>query len=94
VKELGHEVVVVEPGRPKAIGAARIEHGKLNAGILAELCQTRLHLDPAGRPIAGTYRASRTGIWRLMTLPTAPWPVLTAPEQITDKRGRVPASPN
>ena len=40
--ELGHEVVVVDPGRTKAIGAARIKHDKLDARILAELCQTGL----------------------------------------------------
>lgn len=42
LKELGHEVVVVDPGRTKAIGAARIKHDKLDARILAELCQTGL----------------------------------------------------
>jgi len=40
--ELGHEVVVVDPGRTKAIGAARIKHDKLDARILAELCQAGL----------------------------------------------------
>jgi transposase len=42
LRELGHEVVVVDPGRTKAIGAARIKHDKLDARILAELCQTGL----------------------------------------------------
>ena len=42
LKELGHEVIVVDPGRTKAIGAARIKHDKLDARILAELCQTGL----------------------------------------------------
>jgi transposase len=42
LKKLGHEVVVVDPGRTKAIGAARIKHDKLDARILAELCQTGL----------------------------------------------------
>ena len=37
VEELGHEVVVVDPGRTKAIGAARIKHDKLDARVLAEL---------------------------------------------------------
>jgi transposase len=40
--ELGHDVVVVDPGQTKAIGAARIKHDKLDARILAELCQTGL----------------------------------------------------
>lgn len=40
--ELGHEVIVVDPGRTKAIGAARIKHDKLDARILAELCQSGL----------------------------------------------------
>ena len=42
LKDLGHEVVVVDPGRTKAIGAASIKHDKLDARILAELCQTGL----------------------------------------------------
>jgi transposase len=42
LRELGHEVVVVDPGRTKAIGAARIKHDKLDARILAEFCQTGL----------------------------------------------------
>jgi transposase len=42
LKELGHEVVVVDPGRTRAIGAARIKHDKLDARILAELCQAGL----------------------------------------------------
>jgi len=42
LKELGHELVVVDPGRTKAIGSARIKHDKLDARILAELCQTGL----------------------------------------------------
>jgi transposase len=42
LKEMGHEVVVVDPGRTKAIGAGRIKHDKLDARVLAELCQTGL----------------------------------------------------
>jgi transposase len=42
LKELGHEVVVVDPGRTRAIGTARIKHDKLDARILAELCQAGL----------------------------------------------------
>ena len=42
LNEFGHEVVVVDPGRTKAIGAARIKHDKLDARVLAELCQTGL----------------------------------------------------
>lgn len=34
----GHEAVVVDPGRTKAIGAAKIKHDKLDARILAQLC--------------------------------------------------------
>jgi transposase len=42
LKEMGHDVVVVDPGRTKAIGAGRIKHDKLDARVLAELCQTGL----------------------------------------------------
>jgi transposase len=42
LNEFGHEVVVVDPGGTKAIGAARIKHDKLDARVLAELCQTGL----------------------------------------------------
>jgi len=42
LEELGHEVIVVDPGRTKAIGAARIKHDKLDAKILAELCAAGL----------------------------------------------------
>lgn len=42
LKELGHEVVVVDPNRTKAIGAARIKHDRLDARILAELCHAGL----------------------------------------------------
>ena len=38
LEEMEHEVVVVDPGRTRAIGAARIKHDKLDAKILAELC--------------------------------------------------------
>jgi transposase len=38
LEELGHDVTVVDPGKTKAIGAARIKHDKLDAKILAELC--------------------------------------------------------
>ena len=42
LEELGHEAVVVDPGKTKAIGAARIKHDKLDAKILAELCAADL----------------------------------------------------
>lgn len=42
LEELRHEVIVVDPGRTKAIGAARIKHDKLDARILAELCAAGL----------------------------------------------------
>jgi transposase len=38
LRELGHEPVVVDPGRTKAIGAALIKHDKLDARVLATLC--------------------------------------------------------
>lgn len=38
LRDLGHEPVVVDPGRTKAIGAAFIKHDKLDARILATLC--------------------------------------------------------
>lgn len=42
LKAMGHVPIVVDPGRTKAIGAARIKHDKLDARILAELCQANL----------------------------------------------------
>jgi transposase len=38
LRELGHDPVVVDPGRTKAIGAALIKHDKLDARVLASLC--------------------------------------------------------
>jgi len=38
LREIGHDPVVVDPGRTKAIGAAFIKHDKLDARILATLC--------------------------------------------------------
>lgn len=42
LRRLGHQAVVVDPGRTKAIGAARIKHDRLDARILAELGQADL----------------------------------------------------
>ncbi len=42
LEEMEHEVIVVDPGRTKAIGAARIKHDKLDARVLAELCAADL----------------------------------------------------
>jgi len=42
LEEFGHEVIVVNPGRTKAIGAARIKHDRLDARVLAELCCANL----------------------------------------------------
>ena len=42
LEEMGHDVVVVDPGRTKAIGAASIKHDKLDAQVLAELCAADL----------------------------------------------------
>ncbi len=36
--DMGHELIVVDPGRTKAIGSALIKHDKLDAKILAILC--------------------------------------------------------
>lgn len=38
LRELGHEPIVVDPGRTKAIGAVLIKHDKLDARVLATLC--------------------------------------------------------
>lgn len=38
LREIGHEPVVVDPGRTKAIGAALIKHDRLDARVLATLC--------------------------------------------------------
>jgi len=37
LRSIGHEAVVVDPGRTKAIGAAMIKHDKLDARVLATL---------------------------------------------------------
>ena len=42
LRRLGHRPIVVDPGKTKAIGAARIKHDKLDAKVLAELCQADL----------------------------------------------------
>ena len=42
LRAMGHEPIVVDPGKTKAIGAARIKHDKLDARVLAELCQADL----------------------------------------------------
>ena len=39
---LGHEVYVVDPGRTKAIGATLIKNDKLDARVLAVICQANL----------------------------------------------------
>jgi transposase len=48
LRRLGHRPVVVDPGKTKAIGASRIKHDKLDARVLAELCQANLlaEVDP------------------------------------------------
>jgi transposase len=42
LRELGHTVVVVDPGRTKAIGAGMIKNDRLDARVLAALCQADL----------------------------------------------------
>ena len=42
LEELGHEVIVVDPNRTKAIGSGGIKHDKLDARVLAELCAVDL----------------------------------------------------
>jgi len=42
LEKLGHKVFVVDPGKTKAIAAARIKHDRLDAKILATLCQADL----------------------------------------------------
>jgi transposase len=42
LRDLGHEPVVVDPGRTKAIGATKIKHDKLDARVLAQLCAVGL----------------------------------------------------
>ena len=49
LETLGHEVVVVDPGRTKAIGASLIKHDKLDARVLAILNQASL-LATVSRP--------------------------------------------
>jgi transposase len=38
LQQIGHSPVVTDPGRTKAIGAAKIKHDKLDARVLAMLC--------------------------------------------------------
>lgn len=38
LRDIGHQPIVVDPGRTKAIGSAFIKHDKLDARILATLC--------------------------------------------------------
>ena len=45
----GHIPIVVDPGRTKAIGAAKIKHDKLDARVLAQLCAADI-LAPVDRP--------------------------------------------
>jgi transposase len=42
LRELGHKVVVVDPGKTKAIGAGMIKNDRLDARVLATLCQADL----------------------------------------------------
>ncbi len=42
LREFGHVPIIVDPGRTKAIGSAKIKHDKLDARILAELCAADL----------------------------------------------------
>jgi transposase len=42
LEENGHEVIVVDPGQTKAIGAAGIKHDRLDAKVLADLCAANL----------------------------------------------------
>ncbi len=38
LEQIGHEVIVVDPGKTKAIGSGKIKHDELDARILASLC--------------------------------------------------------
>jgi transposase len=49
LEELGHAVTVVDPGKTKAIGSSRIKNDKLDARVLATLCQADL-VAPVDRP--------------------------------------------
>lgn len=42
LRRLGHQPIVVDPAKNKAIGSSRIKHDRLDARILAELCQANL----------------------------------------------------
>lgn len=42
LEALGHEVIVVDPNKTKAIGSGRIKHDKLDARVLSELCAADL----------------------------------------------------
>jgi len=42
LRAMGHIPIVVDPGRAKAIGFSRIKNDKIDARILAELCQADL----------------------------------------------------
>jgi transposase len=49
LESLGHEVIVVDPRRTKAIGSSQIKHDKLDARVLATLCAADV-LAPVHRP--------------------------------------------
>jgi transposase len=49
LRALGHNPVVVDPGRTKAIGAALIKHDKLDARVLATLCAAKV-MAPVDQP--------------------------------------------
>lgn len=51
LSELGHSVVVVDPGRTKAIGSSLIKNDKLDARVLATLCAANV-LAEVDRPSA------------------------------------------
>jgi transposase len=52
LEAMGNEVVV-DPGRTKAIGAARIKHDRLDARVLAQICQAGLlaEVDRPSQPL-------------------------------------------
>lgn len=63
IRDIGHEAVVVDPGRTKAIGASMIKHDKLDARVLATLGAADL-LAKVDQPTAAERLARMTVVAR------------------------------
>jgi transposase len=90
LEEMGHDVFVVDPGRTKAIGASRIKHDKLDARVLAELCQAGL-LATVDRP-SKAERLQRVSITARDVLVRARTKLINAAKSMLENEGYQVAS--